>query len=174
LSKPIEEISTSESSVSFKEEKISLNSSEPQSKLIPKKEKKISKVETQQESVANVFDKVQESLPSKAASLFDEVVNLESKPSGGSTVERLKAEALKDLYSEEVGSDEKTKEEETANVKERDDVTDSSFSFEDLESFNVHQLRKLARGVEMFPIHGREISRANRETLLAYFNSLLK
>jgi len=43
---------------------------------------------------------------------------------------------------------------------------------EELNSFNVHQLRKLARTFENFPIHGREISKANRQLLLDYFNEL--
>jgi len=37
---------------------------------------------------------------------------------------------------------------------------------------NVHQLRKLARSIEGFPIQGREISLANRSTLLGYFEEL--
>lgn len=43
---------------------------------------------------------------------------------------------------------------------------------EELNSFNVHQLRKLARSFEDFPIHGREISKANRQLLLEYFDEL--
>jgi len=38
----------------------------------------------------------------------------------------------------------------------------------DLESLNVHELRKLARSIKDFPIQGREISKANRPTLLEY------
>jgi hypothetical protein len=44
----------------------------------------------------------------------------------------------------------------------------------ELELLNVHQLRRFARGVEEFPIKGREISRANRTELLDYFKTLLK
>lgn len=43
---------------------------------------------------------------------------------------------------------------------------------EELQNLNVHELRKLARGIENFPIKGRDISRANRQTLIDYFNSL--
>lgn len=39
---------------------------------------------------------------------------------------------------------------------------------DDLDSLNVHQLRKLARSVKDFPIQGREISKANRPLLLEY------
>ncbi len=42
----------------------------------------------------------------------------------------------------------------------------------DLSILNVHKLRKLARGMENFPIKGREISRANREELIDYFKKL--
>ena len=41
-----------------------------------------------------------------------------------------------------------------------------------LKSMNVHQLRKLARDTRNFPIQGREISKAKRDVLLEYFNSL--
>lgn len=44
----------------------------------------------------------------------------------------------------------------------------------DLESLNVHQLRRLARSRKEFPIHGREISKANRQELLYYFRNLNK
>jgi ethanolamine utilization protein EutM len=40
---------------------------------------------------------------------------------------------------------------------------------EDIESLNVHQLRRLARDTENFPIKGREISKANRQELLEFF-----
>ncbi len=42
----------------------------------------------------------------------------------------------------------------------------------DLESLNVHQLRKLARSTKNFPIQGREISKANRGVLLDYLKNL--
>jgi microcompartment protein CcmL/EutN len=40
---------------------------------------------------------------------------------------------------------------------------------ENIESLNVHMLRRLARDTENFPIQGREISKANRNQLLEYF-----
>ncbi len=43
---------------------------------------------------------------------------------------------------------------------------------EELEKMNVHQLRHLAREFENFPIKGREISKANRQTLLGYFEQI--
>jgi len=42
---------------------------------------------------------------------------------------------------------------------------------EDIESLNVHQLRRLARDTENFPIKGREISKANRQELLEFFRN---
>jgi hypothetical protein len=42
----------------------------------------------------------------------------------------------------------------------------------ELEKLNVHQLRRLARSTENFPIKGREISRANRGQLLDYFQTI--
>lgn len=48
----------------------------------------------------------------------------------------------------------------------------SDFRTIDLNSFNVHQLRHLARHTEGFPIQGREISRANRKELIDFFESI--
>ncbi len=53
-----------------------------------------------------------------------------------------------------------------------DKSTSNLPSEEELNGMNVHQLRKLARGIENFPIHGRQISKANRQQLLDYFKSL--
>ncbi|MFA6598252.1 MAG: BMC domain-containing protein [Ignavibacteriaceae bacterium] len=111
--------------------------------------------------------------PLRHASLFDEVIESPADHTA-STLERLKAEALHDLQSEETRVTEVKKADTLSEVEEKFEYNDSSASLVDLESFNVHQLRKLARGVEIFPIHGREISRANRDTLLAYFKSLKK
>ena len=78
-----------------------------------------------------------------------------------STIERLKREALGDAVLPEKKKKEKPSEGPKYNITE-------------LELLNVHQLRRFARGVEEFPIKGREISRANRTELLDYFNTLLK
>jgi len=135
----------------------SLNTEKVESPVIPKE-------------VSSPEEPIKPSL--RHASLFDEAIEAPIDHAA-STFERLKAEALHDLESEapatEIKNDEITPELET-----RYDFDNSSFSLEDLESFNVHQLRKIARGVEVFPIHGREISRANRDTLLAHFKSLKK
>ena len=71
------------------------------------------------------------------------------------TIERLRREAL--------GKEEKT-------AKAESKVT--SINMEELEKLNVHQLRRLARSTESFPIKGREISRSNRRQLLDHFDSI--
>ncbi|MFA3782911.1 BMC domain-containing protein [Melioribacteraceae bacterium 4301-Me] len=43
---------------------------------------------------------------------------------------------------------------------------------EELSKLNVHQLRRLARNFSNFPIKGRQISMANREILIQYFNQI--
>lgn len=47
-------------------------------------------------------------------------------------------------------------------------------SIEQIENYNVHQLRHLARSFKDFPIRGREISRANRTILYNHFKEILK
>jgi len=74
------------------------------------------------------------------------------------TIDRFKREALgKDLEKKE---------------KPKREGKVSDINMEELEKLNVHQLRRLARSTENFPIYGREISRANRRELLDYFQSL--
>lgn len=45
-------------------------------------------------------------------------------------------------------------------------------SDEEIKKLNVHQLRKLARSFDNFPIKGREISKANRQVLINYFKMI--
>lgn len=45
-------------------------------------------------------------------------------------------------------------------------------SMDQLVALNVHGLRRIARGVENFPIKGRDISKANRTKLLDFFKEL--
>ena len=82
-----------------------------------------------------------------------------------STIDRLRKEALgKDVAKKE--NEKKVKSE-----KSKKDV-ESTLPMGELEVLNVHQLRRLARSTEGFPIQGRDISRANRGLLLDYFKSL--
>lgn len=59
---------------------------------------------------------------------------------------------------------------------ENEEVTENSDSeippLEELREMNVHDLRKLARVIENFPIKGRDISKANRDLLISYFEQL--
>ena len=73
------------------------------------------------------------------------------------TIERLKREALGKKF------DEKKTKKQTSSVE---------INMRELEKLNVHQLRRLARSTENFPIKGREISRANRGQLLDYFKTI--
>lgn len=43
---------------------------------------------------------------------------------------------------------------------------------DNIDTLNVHQLRHLARGIQEFPIRGREISKAGRQELLNLFKNL--
>jgi microcompartment protein CcmL/EutN len=84
------------------------------------------------------------------------------------TIERLRKEAL--------GLNKKDKEKpvskEIKSKKETKKMNKESHKDSDLQSLNVHELRKLARNKKNFPIQGREISKAKREVLLAYFQNL--
>lgn len=88
--------------------------------------------------------------------------------SSSSTIERLRREAL---------SNEEHKKEEVKNIKKTDEkVSEEKGSLplpmNEIEELNVHDLRKLARSTDGFPIQGRDISKANRAQLLVYFRGL--
>ncbi len=44
--------------------------------------------------------------------------------------------------------------------------------FDTINKMNVHKLRNHARSFSNFPIKGREISRANRDELIAFFKTI--
>ncbi len=87
------------------------------------------------------------------------------------TIERLRKEAL-GLDKAEKGKVERTKEKKKKVEKKKAEQKIEENNNPGLDSLNVHQLRRLARSTINFPIHGREISKANREVLLNYFKSL--
>ena len=103
-------------------------------------------------------------------SLFDNVY-------GNDTISRLRRQALgleilSDDSEEEVNrltNFEEKPERKKVNKKVR---LEKSESVEALSTLNVHQLRRAARDVKEFPIKGRQISKANRDTLLDYFREL--
>ncbi|MGK9476634.1 BMC domain-containing protein [Melioribacter sp. OK-6-Me] len=74
----------------------------------------------------------------------------------------LKHEAIKELENEELEED---------NFFSSGEITVVP-PLEELSKLNVHKLRRLARAFPNFPIKGREISKANRETLIELFDSL--
>ena len=83
--------------------------------------------------------------------------------SSTSTIQRLRREAL--------SSENFSKEKETK-PKIREGKESSQINLSKIENLNVHELRRLARGTNGFPIQGREISKANRKELLNYFKEI--
>lgn len=81
------------------------------------------------------------------------------KSSESDTITRLRKEAL---------GIEEVKEEKPVSVPKGK----KKINMAEIEILNVHQLRRLARNTEGFPIQGREISKANRNQLLDYFKEL--
>ena len=83
--------------------------------------------------------------------------------SSTSTIQRLRREAL---------STENISKEKEAKPKNREGKESSQINLSKIENLNVHELRRLARGTNGFPIQGREISKANRKELLNYFKEI--
>ncbi len=55
-----------------------------------------------------------------------------------------------------------------SNVRAIEDLDVTEF-----DTWNVHELRRYARSVENFPLHGREISKANRNDLLRLLQPII-
>jgi len=127
-------------------------------------EKKIPKIKREKPSVKKVN--------SSFDTLFSTEVIAETEPKVvnkravkvSETISRLREEALKEIKPAEEEKPTETVEEPEPDSKEISD--------ENIEKLNVHQLRKLARSTEGFPIAGREISKANRTKLLEYFKEI--
>lgn len=83
----------------------------------------------------------------------------------GTTASRLAA--LRNEAIRELGGDEEKQKEEIAPPLSKELPTP-----EFLDTLNVHELRHYARSFENFPIKGREISRANRDELIVFFDKL--
>lgn len=115
----------------------------PKKERLPKKENKNS--DEQSVSSVNSF----------SLGLFD--------GNNNDTISRLRKEALGIKETKEI----KDKETETV-------ISDKPVFIlpDNVDSLNVHQLRHLARGIQEFPIRGREISKANRQELLSLFKTL--
>lgn len=62
---------------------------------------------------------------------------------------------------------------EVTDNKAKDMINAKTLNIFDLEGMTVEELRRLARKTINFPIYGREISRANKETLLTFFKQLM-
>ena len=55
----------------------------------------------------------------------------------------------------------------------KEKVNPKTLNYSDLEGMTVEELRRLARKTLNFPIYGREISHANKSTLLEYFKQII-
>ena len=132
----------------------------------PKRVEKI--LQEKKEKVAPVVKSVPQEEVKKVKKEESKKVEIkeETKPSVevSDTISRLRNEALG--IEEETEKKEKEKPKTSASKK-------SKIKMEEVEILNVHQLRRFARGVEDFPIQGREISRANRKELLDYFKKFI-
>jgi len=90
-----------------------------------------------------------------------------------SRIEELKSEALEEV--KEVPSADETTTEETVSLEENEAIISDGVTVppeSELLGLNVHKLRHLARSFENFPIKGRQISKANREVLIEFFNQI--
>ena len=94
-----------------------------------------------------------------------------------STIERLRIEALgleeNKVRSEELSLPSKKKKEKVkSDNKPIKSKEKTEIDFEAISKMNVHKLRHYARAFPIFPIKGREISRANRTELIELFNNI--
>lgn len=100
------------------------------------------------------------------------IIEIKSEPKEEKQIKETESDSIARLRKEALGEEseeQKTSTDESIEVSE--EKKNPSINLENLESLNVHLLRQLARSTEGFPIKGREISRANRSTLLGYFRN---
>jgi len=116
-------------------------------------------------------------IPRPADQMGDIIFEARTGRKKGKKKEIQKIEAKPDPEEETLFEEEIIEEREIESESEEETGEDTLFdvdstSIEDIENMNVHELRKLARSVEDFPIKGREISKANRQALINYFKSI--
>lgn len=111
---------------------------------------------TQKSSPGNKPSKTQESNPVQSEEIIEENPIEEELPAD-------------EVVIEDEAGDEKIESE-----SDESEITDSEEipPIWALQKLNVHELRKLARSVEDFPIKGRDISKANRSELIEHFKSI--
>jgi|WetSurMetagenome_2_1015567.scaffolds.fasta_scaffold13734_4 ethanolamine utilization protein EutM len=95
-------------------------------------------------------------------------------PKSISTIERLRNEALglTKKRLENIGNVKIEDNKKTKRKISKDSVTRTEVDFNAIKEMNVHKLRNYARSFSNFPIKGREISRANRDKLIAFFKTI--
>lgn len=81
-----------------------------------------------------------------------------------STIQRLRSEAFASSESQK---------EKVGKLKPKSEKKFTDLNIAKIQNLNVHQIRRLARNTDKFPIQGREISRANRKELLDYFKDII-
>ncbi len=128
---------------------------------------------TTQETVENDQQDAFSDVSPSPAEPEQPVENVDEKTSGLDENKKEESDAISHL--------DRLREEAKAEVSSDDDELDTELDtgdgvsippLEELEKLNVHELRKLARSIKTFPIKGREISKANRGTLLDLFSHL--
>ena len=62
---------------------------------------------------------------------------------------------------------------DTIEKVDKEEVDPKTLDYNELEGMTVEELRRLARKTKGFPIYGREISKANKSTLLNFFKDLM-
>ena len=126
-------------------------------KEIPEKKEKVA---------APAVKSVPEEVKKEKKEELREEIKEETEPSDEvtDTISRLRKEAL--------GAEEETEKKEREKPKVSS-LKKAKIKMEEVEILNVHQLRRFARGIEGFPIQGREISRANRKELLDHFKKFI-
>ncbi len=144
-------------------------------------EKKEEKPVVEKKSSDNLKDK-KVKIKKEKTPVYQENFSLFDQPSD--TIARLRREAfLHDQESDDPSVKEKKDSSDNHSAAVVEVITESKNETvnenrpalndnKELSELNVHQLRRLARSTEGFPIKGREISRANRNDLIRHFNKL--
>ena len=94
------------------------------------------------------------------------IIEISSEPKEEKTKTETASDTIARLRQEVLGEENVEQKKSTEAIEDSEEKKSSLINLENLESLNVHQLRKLARNTEGSPIQGRENSRANSNAML--------
>lgn len=121
-----------------------------------------------------VDDEVKKEVERKEADLFSEPQEDQTEGEEAKTTDNTEESPPEsNTPDERVDDSDQNANGSDVDVNNEDLPGEDEITLEKVNELNVHELRRLARSIENFPIRGREISKANRIELIEHFKKIL-